>query len=447
MNVRKCKLRKDGTMTIYVVKPGDTIYSIASENGINVDRLISDNGIEDPDMLTVGQALVILRPSVVYTVREGDTLLDIAANLGVSLNSIYRNNPTLGGMPEIVPGQILIIEYDTQKRGRISINGYAYPYIDRAVLRKTLPYLTYLTIFGYGMTQSGELIPTDDDELINIARLYGTSPVMLLSSLGEGGTFSNELVSAVLNNESARNNLIDNVVNTLVVKRYDAVDVDFEYILAGDREAYIDFIGDLREAANERGKRVFVSLAPKTSADQPGLLYEAHDYAGLGEAADRALLMTYEWGYTYGPPRAIAPIDQVRRVVEYAKTEIPQNKIFMGMPNYAYDWKLPFVQGESAATALSNVAAVTLAGDTNSEILFDEDAQTPYFFYNDDEGNRHEVWFEDARSVLAKLNLVLDEGLSGASVWQIMRYFPAMWSVINSNVDIVRTGDESMTNT
>ena len=101
-------------------------------------------------------------------------------------------------MPDIVPGQILIIEYDTPKRGRISINGYAYPYIDRAVLRKTLPYLTYLTIFGYGMTQSGELIPTDDDEIINIARLYGTSPVMLLSSLGEGGTFSNELVSAVL---------------------------------------------------------------------------------------------------------------------------------------------------------------------------------------------------------------------------------------------------------
>ena len=434
-------------MTIYVVKPGDTIYSIANENSINVDRLISDNGIEDHDMLTIGQALVILRPSVVYTVREGDTLLDIASNLGVSINSIYRNNPSLGGMPDIVPGQILIIEYDTPKRGRISINGYAYPYIDRAVLRKTLPYLTYLTIFGYGMTQSGELIPTDDDELINTARLYGTSPVMLLSSLGEGGTFSNELVSAVLNNESARDNLINNVVNTLVAKRYDAVDVDFEYILADDRDAYIDFIDDLREAANERGKRVFVSLAPKTSADQPGLLYEAHDYAALGEAADRALLMTYEWGYTYGPPQAIAPIDQVRRVVEYAKTEIPQNKIFMGMPNYAYDWQLPFVQGESAATALSNVAAVTLAGDTNSEIMFDERAQTPYFFYIDDEGNRHEVWFEDARSVLAKLNLVLDEGLSGASVWQIMRYFPAMWSVINSNVDIVRTGDEGLTNT
>ncbi|MBQ7821076.1 MAG: LysM peptidoglycan-binding domain-containing protein [Clostridia bacterium] len=433
-------------MTIYTVRPGDTVYTIARDQGINVDRLLSDNGIEDPDSLVVGQSLVILRPSTVYTVRPGDTVYDIASRSGVSVNSIYRNNPMLGGLPNITPGQVLVIEYDTPKRGRIIVNGYAYPYIDRSVLRKTLPYLTYLTIFGYGMTQDGELIPTDDDELIDIARSYGTSPVMLVSSLGEGGTFSNELVSVVLSNSAARENLIDNIVSTLVAKRYDAVDVDFEYILAQDREAYIRFINDLRVAANERGKRVFVSLAPKTSADQPGLLYEAHDYRALGSAADRALLMTYEWGYTYGPPMAISPINKVSEVVNYAKTEIPENKLVMGMPNYAYDWGLPFIQGESAATALSNVAAVMLASDTDSEIMFDETAQTPFFSYTDENGVRHEVWFEDARSVLAKLDLILSENLAGASVWQIMRYFPAMWAVLNSSVDIVRTGDEDLTN-
>ena len=433
-------------MTIYTVKPGDTIYSIARENGISVDRLISDNGLEDPDMLSVGQALVILRPSAVYTVRPGDTLLDIAANNGISVNQLYRNNPSLGGMPDIVPGQILVLEYDTPKRGRILINGYAYPYIERDVLVKTLPYLTYLTIFGYGMTPSGELIPTDDSELISISRLYGVSPVMLLSSLGESGTFSNELVSTVLSDEAARQNLINNVVDTLVSKRYDAVDVDFEYILPQDRESYVSFISDLREVANQRGKRVFVSLAPKTSADQPGLLYEAHDYSALGAAADRALLMTYEWGYTYSAPMAIAPINSVERVVNYAKSEIPASKLVMGMPNYAYDWQLPFVPGVSAATALSNTAAVMLAGDTGSGIMFDETAQTPFFNYTDENGNRHEVWFEDARSVLAKLNLILSSGIAGGSVWQIMRYFPAMWSVINSNVDIIRTGDEELTN-
>ncbi len=431
-------------MTIYIVQPGDTVYTIAQEQGISVDRLISDNGIEDPDTLSIGQALVILRPSAVYRVREGDTLLDIAANNNVSVNTLYRNNPTLGGQPEIVPGQILVLDYDTPKQGMLAVNGYAYPYIDRDVLRKTLPYLTYLTIFGYGMTESGELIPTDDDEIIEIARSYGTSPVMLVSSLGQDGTFSNQLVSTVLSNENARNNLIENIVETLVQKRYDAVDVDFEYILPGDREAYAQFIADLRTAANARGKRAFVSLAPKTSAVQRGLLYEAHDYAALGNAADRALLMTYEWGYTYSPPMAVAPINKVEEVVDYAKTEIPAEKIYMGMPNYAYDWRLPYVQGEEAATALSNVAAVILAGDSGSQIMFDELAQTPYFNYVDDAGAQHEVWFEDARSVLAKVELALTEGLSGVSVWQIMRYFPAMWAVINSTVDIVRTGDEQM---
>lgn len=437
-------MKGPNTMTIYIVRPGDTIYSIARNNGVTVERLASDNGLYDPDMLTVGQALVILRPSVAHRVAQGETLTGIAENYGISVNTLYRNNPELRGTDNIVPGQILVIAYDTPKRGSIIVNGYAYPYIDRDVLRTTLPYLTYLTIFGYGMTEAGELIPTDDDELISIARSYGTSPVMLLSSLGEDGTFSNELTSAVLQSPAARENVINNVVSTLSAKGYDAVDVDFEYILPADREAYTSFISDLRQAANEIGKLVFVSLAPKTSADQPGLLYEAHDYASLGNAADRALLMTYEWGYTYGPPMAVAPINRVEEVVNYAKTEIPAEKLVMGMPNYAYDWQLPFIMGESAATPLSNVAAVQLAADNNAEILFDETAQTPFFRYTDESGNNHEVWFEDARSVLAKLNLVLSSGILGASVWQIMRFFPAMWAVINSNTNIVRTDGTSL---
>ena len=296
------------------------------------------------------------------------------------------------------------------------------------------------------MNEDGTLVPIDDSEIIEITRSYGTSPVMLLSSLGVDGRFSNNLVSTVLNNPAARGTLINSIVQTMLAKRYDAVDVDFEYVLPEDKEIFIQFINELRAASNARGKQVFIALAPKTSADQRGLLYEAHDYGALGEAANKVLLMTYEWGYTYGPPMAVAPINMVERVVNYALTEIPADKIFMGIPNYAYDWQLPYVSGESRATSISNTAAVTLAGDTGSEIMFDETAQTPFFVYTDDMGNKHEVWFEDARSILAKLNLVLDKNLFGAAVWQVMRYFQQLWMVINANTNIRRTGDEALTN-
>lgn len=88
-----------------------------------------------------------------------------------------------------------------------------------------------------------------------------------------------------------------------------------------------------------------MALAPKTSSEQKGLLYEGKDYSGLGQAANGVLLMTYEWGYTYGPPMAVAPINKVKEVLDYAITQIDTNKISLGIPNYGYDWPLPYERG------------------------------------------------------------------------------------------------------
>ena len=160
-------------------------------------------------------------------------------------------------------------------------------------------------------------------------------------------------------------------------------------------------------------------------------LYEGKDYRALGEAADHVLLMTYEWGYTYGPPMAVAPLPQVRDVVEYAVTEIPASKINLGIPNYGYDWPLPYERGVTRAQTLGNVQAVQLAIARGAAIEFDETAQSPYFNYVED-GTEHEVWFEDARSIAAKLSLIPEYGLSGAGYWNLMRPFAQNWLVLDS---------------
>ena len=123
-----------------------------------------------------------------------------------------------------------------------------------------------------------------------------------------------------------------------------------------------------------------MALAPKVSADQRGLLYEGIDYRLLGENSDQVLLMTYEWGYTYGPPMAVAPINKVRQVLDYAVQEIPAEKILMGVPNYGYDWPLPFERGVTEARTIGNVEAVLLAAEYYAEIRFDETAQTAQGF-------------------------------------------------------------------
>lgn len=290
-------------MIIHTVRPNETIYTIARNYGVPPARIIADNALEDPNELAVGQTLVILYHNQAYVVREGDTLESIAGMYGVSVNQLLRNNPYLKGNYQIVPGQTIVISYRNQPlSGTYSVNGYAYPFIDRAVLRQTLPYLTYLTLFSYGFTSEGELVTIDDEELISLAREYGVAPIMLLSTISDEGTFSNELASEIINNTELQDTVINNVLNVMREKNYYGLDIDFEYVFPQDREAYAAFIAKFEEALDAENYILVTSLAPKTSDDQRGLLYEAHDYQAIGSASDYVLLMTYEWGYTYGPP-------------------------------------------------------------------------------------------------------------------------------------------------
>lgn len=423
-------------MVIHVVSRGDSIYSIARQYGVPVSQIQNDNQLPDPSRLVIGQTLVIRFPQQVHTVQPGQTLFEIARQYGLSVRQLQRNNPILGGETTVYPGQTLVISYQHQPEGTLSVNGYAYPFIDRTLLQSTLPFLSFLTPFTYGITENGNLLDLNDGELIDAANQSGTAPLMHLSTLTEEGGFSNERASLVLNNADIQNRLIDQVFATIQQKGYRGLDVDFEFISARDAGPYAAFIRNLRQMLNSVGLPVIVALAPKTSASQPGLLYEGHDYAALGAAANQVLLMTYEWGYTYSAPMAVAPLPNVRSVVEYALTEIPPEKIWLGIPNYGYDWPLPYVQGQTKATSISNRYAVQLALRYNAEIQFDERAQAPWFQYTDEQDIRHEVWFEDARSIRAKLSLIPEYGLYGAGYWNLMRPFPQNWVLLSSLYNI-----------
>ena len=425
-------------MTIHTVKSGDSVYSIAREYGTSPTRIIQDNLLDNPSRLVVGEDLVILQPTESYTVRGGDTLTSIAQNYGTTVGALYRNNPVLGGRPNVYPGQMLNISFETPPLGEIASNGYAYTTIDSDVLRRTLPYLTYLSVFSYGIDGQGELIPpgNGEDAIVALAREYGTVPLLVLTSLNEDGKFSPATVERVLTDPALAARVAESVVRNVTGKGYGGLDVDFEYIPGEYAEAYADFLVLLEEALGG-DYPVFVSLAPKTSADQPGLLYEGHSYPLLGDAADRALLMTYEWGYTYGPPLPVSPLGSVRRVVDYAVGEIEPEKLFLGVPNYGYDWALPYVRGESKAQSLGNEAAVNLALQRKAEIKYDEAAASPFFTYYDrpetySDAVEHVVWFENARSAEAMLRLVNEYGLYGIGVWNLTRYFPSLWNVLNS---------------
>lgn len=376
-------------MEIYVVKAGDTVDSIAASFNLAPETIIYDNQIPYPYALAIGQALLLSAEPAPSTSFSAYT------------------------------------------------NGYAYPFIDPGVLSDTLPFLTSLSVFSYGFTTQGALVPPALDDSFMIAAAYEnqTRPILTLTPFGPDGQFNNYLITVMVNDEAVKAALLENLLAVLQEKGYLGVDIDFEYILPEDRLPFAAFVADTRSYLSPYGYTVSVALAPKTSDDQAGLLYEGKDYALLGEAADSVLLMTYEWGYTYGPPMAVAPLNKVRQVVEYAVTRIPPEKIDLGIPNYGYDWALPYVRGTSKAVTVGNLEAVQLAIDHGASISFDEVSMSPFFQYEEN-GILHEVWFEDVRSLKEKFSLLPEYGLRGFGYWQIMRFFRANWLLLQNTFQI-----------
>lgn len=425
-------------MTIHVVTPGQSLAELARAYGVPAEFLAAWNGLADPGRLAVGQSLLILTPTQVYTVQPGDTLFSVAARAGVSARRLYQLNPQLGGLPTLIPGQRLCLSIAEQPDlGPREAFGYAYPFVREPVLRAILPYATDLMPFTYGISESGGLVPLRDEALIALAEEYAVRPMMHLSTITEEGGFSSQRAELAISTAESRQRLIDAVVQTMQRKGYRGVDVDFEYIEGRFAQDYATFVAELRTQVNALGGEVFAALAPKTAVDQRGLLYEGHDYASLGAAADAVLLMTYEWGYSYSPPMAVAPIDNVRRVVQFAVNQIAAEKIFLGFPAYGYDWTLPFERGRRARV-IGCDEAVTLALRYGAEIQFDERARTPFFRYRAEDGSEHECWFEDVRSAMAKFDLLAEFGLRGVGFWNYMRPFAAGYTLLAARARIAQ---------
>ena len=310
----------------------------------------------------------------------------------------------------------------TDRESRI-VNGYAYPTIKPQTLSWWFPRIDWISDFSYGFNKAGELIDLEDQNIIAEASAAGVREMMVLAPLSAEGSFDGNIAAAMFEDPEAVERLIDNIEANIKAKRMGGVDFDIEFLPAAYADDYVELVRRTRERLAPQGYLTTVALAPKTSAGQTGLLYQGHDYAAMGQAADYCLIMTYEWGYTYGPPLPVSPINNVRKVIEYAVSEIPSSKVLMGMNNYGYDWALPFIKGESKAEKLSNYQAAARAEYYQAPIQWDEEAMAPFFHYVTPQGTEHVVWFENEASWQARLKMAEEYGLAGVGIWTIMDIF------------------------
>ncbi|MEQ6378172.1 glycoside hydrolase family 18 protein [Bacillaceae bacterium S4-13-58] len=429
-------------MQIYVVQPGDSIYQISQTFNASVENIVRANELENPEQLVVGQALVIPITGRFYFVQPGDSLYEIGQRFGISyqelarINNISPNAPLNAGMRLYIP---------PIEKVRKQFNAYAEPRggsvsqsLETAA-RDATPLLTYLAPFNYRINRDGSLTAPPLNQFAQIAEQNNTALMLVVTNIEEG-QFSAELGRIILTDENVQDKLLSNIISTAKSVGYRDVHFDMEFLPPELKENYNSFLRKAKARLKEAGLQISTALAPKTSAEQEGAWYTAHDYGAHGEIVDFVVLMTYEWGYSGGPAMAVSPIDPVREVVEYALTEMPAEKIFLGQNLYGYDWTLPYEPGGEYAKALSPQQAIKLAYDNNVSIQYDEGAQAPFFKYTDNAGKEHEVWFEDARSIQAKFDLVKELNLRGVSYWKLGLAFPQNWLLIQDQfiIDKIR---------
>ncbi len=425
-------------MQIYVIRRGDTLYAIAKAFNSTVSDIVLANEIPEPDRLVIGQAIVIPIEGSYYFVQPGDSLWTIGRRYGINYLALASANGIDPASILRVGQRIFIPE---QPKTTIESNAYLDPVgntVFDALLesaRTAAPLLTYLAPFSYEAKRDGTLTPPPLNGIDSIIDQSGATLMLVVTNI-ENEQFSGELGRDILLSSAVQDLLIRNIIIAAKSNpRYSDVHFDFEYLPGELKDVYTAFLRKAKERLAAEGLLISAALAPKTRADQPGQWYEAHDYQAIGAIVDFVVIMTYEWGYTGGPPQAVSPIGPVRQVLEFALSVMPASKILMGQNLYGYDWTLPYVRGESFATAVSPQRAIAIARDNNAMIMYDYRAQAPYFDYYLN-SKRHKVWFEDARSIQAKFNLIKSLGLRGISYWKLGLPFPQNWLLLDSNFDI-----------
>ncbi|MEC5425541.1 LysM peptidoglycan-binding domain-containing protein [Virgibacillus sp. C22-A2] len=415
----------------YVVQPGDNLYAIAQRYSVTVQELADANNITNPSLIYVGQLLHL--PYYPHVVQSGETLWSIAQRYGIEIERLIQVN-NIANPSLIYSGQTIRIP--AALKPVTEVNAYT-TQMDEQGRQEVLLLgrnFTYLSPFTYSITAEGSITELQDLQVIEAARATTTSPLLVLTNFVEQ-SFNSDIAATILRSSDLQNTLITNLLDTMRAKGYTGLNIDFEYVYPEDRENYNEFLRRAVARLHPEGFTVSTALAPKIREDQPGLLYEAHDYQAHGEIVDFVVLMTYEWGWAGGEPWAIAPINEVRRVLDYAVTVIPPEKILMGIPLYGRDWRIPWEEGTLART-VSPQEAIRLAANYGAAIQYDETYQSPYFRYVDEAGQEHEVWFEDARSIQAKYDTVKEYGLRGSSFWVLGMRFPQNWPILQDNFTV-----------
>lgn len=450
-----------GQRIVYTVRPGDTLYRIAQRYNTTVESIMALNNLTSTVIL-VGQRLVIpLYTEVVVNVemaniRSGpDTGYGILTQMvsGARLPVLeYRQGwyrvSLYDGREGWISGNIVNRRFHDGARPIQTILGFYtleegpnYPSSYNSFVNN-VQNLSEVGLFMFRINRDnpteiekfGEFSDADVRNLVSIGHRNNIKMLPVVHNLlyRPGGVTASkdvvrELVSTVANRRAFALNLVE------LIERYnfDGVNIDIEDVYIEDSQRLSLLFNEIGSVLRSRGYFLSASI-PSRVSDEPWNPFSApFDYAAIAPALDQFVVMLYnEHGWPGSGPGPVVSIGWMERVLKYAMTKMPREKIVAAVSVFGFDFNLT----TGVNTYLSYAMAIELAERYNRQIIFDPATQTPMFAYQDEQGNNHEVWFENSRSIMAKIQLAWKLGISGVALWRLGLEDPAMWTNIQSNV-------------
>lgn len=278
--------------------------------------------------------------------------------------------------------------------------------------------LNQINTFTDSITRDGGVAGTPFTQALDYAHSHNQAAyISVTDTHGVTGRFDAKTATAVLTNSVRTKNLVQNLVTLVKGTAFAGVNIDFEMLPPSDRTAFSQFLADLSRRLHAIGKKLTVDAPAVSNANS------AYDYTVMGAQSDNVILMAYDYSYPGGPAGPIAPIGWVRRVLSYAVSTIPSNKIILGVPSYGYDW----VGRQTTALTLSKVD--TLLSTYHIQPSWDAKDEVPYFTYNRN-GVKHTVYYENAQSTSDELSLVSQYHIAGIAIWRIGLENGKFWKAV-----------------